>query len=77
MKYNFDLAMSAMVSDQVVQEIIVREVEQQVGRKVNKITPVITDGKYTGYQVFFDYHSEVRQPYVPTTEFIKQTYSGE
>lgn len=78
MNHKIELAMSAIITDQVVAEIITREVEQQVGKRVNKITPMLdSKGEYTGYQVFFDPDSAVKKPFVPTKEFRKMTYSGE
>ena len=35
--YNFDFAVSAKISEQVVKEMITRVVEEQTGKKVSKI----------------------------------------
>lgn len=35
--YNFDFAVSATISEQVVKEMITRVVEEQTGKKVSKI----------------------------------------
>ena len=64
--YNFDFAMSAQISPDVVKEIIKNTVEQQTGKKVANIrvnTEVVTRGygvteqdftEFAGVTVFFE-----------------------
>lgn len=64
--YNFDFAMSAQISPDVVKEIIKNTVEQQTGKKVASIrinTEVVTRGygvteqdftEFSGITVYFE-----------------------
>lgn len=74
MSYNFDFAVSAQISDKVVEEMITKIVEEQTGRKVKSIsfkTKSVSDymDRYSstvfdGCTVYFEDHiSTNRGPY--------------
>ncbi len=75
MPYKFDIAMSATVNKQVVQEMVITEIEKTVGKKVNKIVATYDGTEFTGYQVFFDADSKTTVvPIKPTKEFIVNNF---
>lgn len=46
--YNFDIAVSAKISEKVIKEMISRVVEEQIGKKVSRIE-FNTRTEYRGY----------------------------
>jgi hypothetical protein len=76
MPYKFDIAMSATVNTQVVQEMVIAEIEKTVGKKVNKIVATYDGTEFTGYQVFFDPESKKMPPIKPTKEFIVEHFDN-
>jgi hypothetical protein len=70
MPYNFDIAMSATIPEQVVHEMVIKVVEQQTGKKVNKVVVTYDGTKFNGYQIFFD----SAEPIKTTKEFIADRY---
>ena len=76
MTYNFDIAMSATLSEKVVHEMVIRAVEAQTGKKVTKVVVNYDGTKFDGYQVFFDTETVKQQPNFKTTkkEFMAETY---
>ena len=76
MKYKFDIAMSATISTQIVQEMVITEIEKTVGKKVNKIVATYDGTEFTGYQVFFDADSKTKIATLkPTKEFIAEHFT--
>lgn len=78
MTYNFDIAMSATLSAQVVNEIVTQAVENHTGKKVTKIIVNYDGTKFDGYQVFFN--PEIVKPkssFKSTKEFIEETFTSE
>jgi hypothetical protein len=77
MSYKFDIAMSATVNTQVVQEMVISEIEKTVGKKVNKIVATYNGTEFTGYQVFFDSDSKTKMaPVKPSKEFIVENFDN-
>jgi hypothetical protein len=76
MPYNFEIAMSALLSEQVVREMIVKEVEAQTGKRVTEIAAQYNKGEFTGFQIFFAPENKLHRP-VSSKEFIKMTFDGE
>ncbi|CAB4133533.1 hypothetical protein UFOVP257_255 [uncultured Caudovirales phage] len=77
MPYKFDIAMSAVVNTQVVQEMVITEIEKTVGKKVNKIVATYDGTEFTGYQVFFDADSKTKSiPIKTSKEFVPLTYNN-
>jgi len=77
MSYKFDIAMSATINTQVVQEMVIAEIEKTVGKKVNKIVATYNGTEFTGYQVFFDPDSKPKKaPVKPTKEFIVEHFDN-
>jgi predicted sugar kinase len=72
-QYNFDIAMSANVSESVVQDMVTAIVEKQTGRQVKSIETNHNNGLFAGFTVIFDAHNKVR-PFVPTKEFVVQNW---
>ena len=77
--YNFEIAMSALITPSVVKEMIIREVEAQTGKKVTDVVVRHQDGEFDGYQVFFEADKKrTRSPSSPSSkEFIKIKWDGE
>lgn len=76
MNYNFEIAMSALLSDQVVREMVIKEVQDQTGKRVTDIVARYDKGEFTGFQVFFAPETRIRKP-VSSKEFIKMKFDGE
>jgi hypothetical protein len=76
MNYNFEIAMSALLSAQVVREMVTKEVEAQTGKRVTEIAAQYDRGEFVGFQVFFAPESKMRKP-VSSKEFIKMKFDGE
>ena len=76
MAYDFDIAMSATLSEKVVHEMIMKTVEEQTGKKVTKIVVNYDGTKFDGYQVFFDTEPAGSQPNFKANkkEFIATPY---
>jgi hypothetical protein len=77
--YNFEIAMSALLSPSVVKEMIIREVEAQTGKKVTEIVARHQDGEFDGYQVFFEADKKITRSLSSSSskEFIKIKWDGE
>lgn len=77
--YNFEIAMSALLSPSVVKEMIIREVEAQTGKKVTEIVARHQDGEFDGYQVFFEADKKITRSPSSTSskDFIKMKFDGE
>ena len=75
-KYNFEIAMSALLSPEVVREMVIKEVEAHTGKKVREITSLYKSGEFDGYQVFFESGTKFKKP-VSSKEFIKMNWDGE
>lgn len=58
MPYNFKIAMNATISPAVAEEMIRAAVENQTGKKINKVEIQLDDGKFAGYAVNFDETSD-------------------
>ena len=77
MTYDFDIAMSATLSEKVVHEMVIKTVEEQTGKKVTKIVVNYDGTKFDGYQVFFDPEStKPKTSYKSTKEFIADKYES-
>ena len=70
--YKIEIAMSATLSEKVVEDIIRKEVEEQTGRKVGKIHVNYDGTKFAGYQVTFV--SEKTTGYKSSKEFVEQKW---
>ena len=67
MTYKFEIEMTATISDQVVKEMIIKEVEHQTGKQVSNI--IALEGG--GFQVTFDPNSKTKViPFESSKEFI-------
>lgn len=76
-QYNFELAMSAIISDQVAKEMVASIVEKQVGKKIKSIDMLYDENKFSGYSITF-YNDGIRpQAFKPSTEFIVETYGAD
>ena len=70
MPYTYELAMSANLSLQVVEEMIKDAVEKQTGKKIASMTAKYDDSKLNGYDVFFvtntvkDIHTKTGKEFV-------------
>ncbi len=73
-QYKIEIAMSAMLSPQVVEEIVRREVEEQTGRKVVKITTNYDSNKFEGYHITFAPETADSTAYKSSKEFIEQRW---
>jgi hypothetical protein len=73
-QYKIEIAMSAMLSSQVVEEIVRREVEEQTGRKVVKITTNYDSSKFEGYHITFAPETANSPAYKSSKEFIEQRW---
>lgn len=78
MTYNFDIAMSAKLSETVVHEMVTKAVEAQTGKRVAKVVVNYEGTKFDGYQVFFDTETDSLHPNGKTTnqKFIATTYEN-
>lgn len=74
--YNFEIAMSALLSPEVVREMVIKEVEAHTGKKVIEIAALYKSGEFDGYQVFFESSTTPKKP-VSSKEFIKMKWDGE
>lgn len=74
--YNFEIAMSALLSPQVVREMVIKEVEAQTGKRVVEIAALYQSGEFDGFQVFFEADTKMRKP-MSSKEFIKMNWDGE
>lgn len=73
MTYNFEIEMTATISDQTAKEMITKEVEQHTGKRVNNIV-ALADG---GYQVTFDPNSKTKViPLKPTKDFVVNHFNN-
>ena len=70
--YNIEIAMSATLSEKVVEEILRKEVEEQTGRTVQAINTNYDGTKFTGYQVIFVPESTIS--YKSSKEFVEQRW---
>jgi len=70
--YKIEIAMSATLSENVVEEIIRKEVEEQTGRSVQKINVNYDGSKFAGYQVTFI--PESTPGYKNSKEFVEQRW---
>lgn len=75
--YNFELAMSAVISDQVVQEMVASVVEKQTGKKVKNINAIYNDSVFAGYSVTFHAAGAKPQSFKPSKDFIVETFGAE
>jgi hypothetical protein len=76
MKYKIDLAMSAILSPQVVEEMIIAAVERQTGRRVTNISVNYDGAKFNGFHVQFDPNQTVEKEIVTTQKFIADRYES-
>ena len=53
MSYNFELALSTMVTSSVAEEMIKHVIEQQTGKKIARIDCRYNDSKFDGFDVVF------------------------
>ncbi|MFY8211690.1 MAG: hypothetical protein ACOVLB_03320 [Candidatus Nanopelagicus sp.] len=74
MPYNFDIAMSATLSEHVVHEMVIKAVEQQTGKKVNKVIVTYDGTKFSGYQVFFDSTEAAKTEFTSSKKFVEERY---
>lgn len=70
--YKIEIAMSATLSSQVVEEIVRRAVEEQTDRKVDKITINYEEAKFAGFHVTFT--PEKTTGYKSSKEFVEQRW---
>lgn len=70
--YNIEIAMSATLSQTVVEEIIRKEVEEQTGRSVHSIQVNYDGTKFDGFHVTFK--SEHTGGYKSSKEFVEQRW---
>ena len=75
-QYDFELAMSATISEAVTKEMVASIVEKQTGRIIKSMTAVYEDGKFNGYTVMFDANTKV-QSFKPSTQFIVNNFGAE
>lgn len=75
--YNFELAMSATISDQVVQEMVASVVEKQTGKKIKSINAIHNDSVFAGYSVIFCADGAKPQSFKPSKDFIIETFGAE
>ena len=69
--YKIDIAMSAIVNEKIVENIVKQSVEERTGHKIKTITPVYDGTKFTGFSITF-----VPDPYTykSSNEFIETRY---
>jgi hypothetical protein len=54
MPYNFELAMSADVSAEVVIEMVTNRVREQTGKNIDEVIIKIEDNQFKGFKIMFD-----------------------
>ncbi len=54
MPYNFDLAMSADVSSEVVIEMVCNLIKEQTGKNIADVVVKIEDNQFKGFKIMFD-----------------------
>jgi len=70
MDYKFDIEMTAIVSDDVVRNMVVAAVERQTGRQVTDIRTKYDGTKFAGYDIVFDPKLKSSYNLRPSKEFI-------
>lgn len=77
-KHKFEIAMSAIISEQVAKEMIIKEIEQSIGKQVTSIEATYdSDNKFVGFQAFFDHDSEIKKKKIQSSnEFIQWNFEG-
>ncbi len=86
MTYNFNLAVSAIISSKVAEEMITKIVEEQTGKKVSSIETKLrtvtkgfgpgesTETVFDGFHVFFQNESVGKKETKPNNGFKATTY---
>lgn len=70
--YKIEIAMSATISAQIIEQIVRREVQEQTDRVIENITINYNEGKFAGYHVTFQ--PEKTNGYISSKEFIEQRW---
>jgi|LakMenE01Jun11ns_1017448.scaffolds.fasta_scaffold9906285_3 hypothetical protein len=69
MNTHFELNISAMIESDAALDIIKTVAENQTGRKVSEIKPLVVEGKFNGFDVSFE-QELVSQPLNTKKGFI-------
>lgn len=80
MNHKFDIEMTANISAEIAQQMIVAAVEKQTGRQVIDIHTKYDGTKFDGYQVILDptaIATPKKAAFKPSKEFIVETYGIE
>ena len=73
-QYNIEIALSTTLSSKVVEEIICKQVEEQTGRKIVKITTNYDSNKFEGYHITFAPETTASTTYKNSKEFLEQRW---
>jgi hypothetical protein len=70
--YKIEISMTATLTENIVEKIIRKSIQDETGHTVNSITPTYDGTKFTGYSVTFLADSPIG--YRSSNEFVKQRW---